>query len=143
MAPAVFAPTQKRIVRTIQPIGCAIHCEYSVYRMIFSPRVAPMKMNASAAKDRRRGRAERRLGDLGEGGEALREPPGRRKATAANGNDTATAIATERWTSPGARATSPRPEDRHETHVRDVHPETGRGRGDEANCVVSVTTPNA
>ena len=42
VAPAVFAHTQNRSVSTIQPIGCAIHCEYSVYRMIFSPRVAPM-----------------------------------------------------------------------------------------------------
>src|SRR5262245_56333975 len=48
--PAVCDTVQNAIARTIHPIGWTIHCEYSVYRMIFRPRVAPMYTNASAAK---------------------------------------------------------------------------------------------
>ena len=104
--PAVFETVQNAIESTIQPIGCTIHCEYSVYRMIFRPRVAPMYVNASAANGTVSA-AARNAGSDTSGTAVNRSASHRadRYATTANGSDTDSAIATERRTSPRARIT--------------------------------------
>ena len=131
-------------MKTIHPIGCAVHCEYRVYRMILRPRVAPMYVKARAAN----GTVTAAARNAGVATDSLplnvRASQGAAANTStANGTETAVAISPARRTSVRLRAASSRP-----TRIATSRtfatsmPKRVAAAAMNANCVVSVTMPN-
>ena len=100
--------------------------------MIFSPRVDPIDVKASAANGTVKAAARNAGVATASFPEKVRASHGdATNASTANGTETARVMSMERCTSPRLRSAPAAHEDRHQTHVGHVHAEARRRRGDE------------
>jgi hypothetical protein len=142
VSPTVSATSHTARQSTIHAAHCPTQKTYSVCRMIFRPRVAPRYVWAIAAKGRAAAAARKAFGPPGSSVNSRAMGPARTKTTTPAARLTSAAMATDRATSPRARACAPRPARMATSRTLATSiPKRVAAAPMNAACTAAVTTP--